>query len=95
MKIHCMYFSPTGATKKAAMLVADALSGDAVGLDISCADTDYSQYSFTKDDVCVIAVPSYGGRVPSTALARIKTMSAGGAKAVLLTSFGNRDYDDT
>ncbi|MEG2500861.1 MAG: EFR1 family ferrodoxin [Oscillospiraceae bacterium] len=95
MKIHCMYFSPTGATKKAAMLVSDALSGDVIGLDISCADTDYSQYSFAKDDVCVIAVPSYGGRVPSTALARIKAMSAGGAKAVLLTSFGNRDYDDT
>lgn len=32
---------------------------------------DYHGYQFTEDDICVISVPSYGGRVPDVAVQRI------------------------
>ena len=43
----------------------------------------------------VIAVPSYGGRVPQVAVDRISEIKGNGAKAVLLCVYGNRAYEDT
>ena len=40
-------------------------------------------------------MPAYGGRVPRTAAERIKGLKGNGALAVLVVSYGNRDYDDT
>ncbi len=52
-------------------------------------------HSFNKEDICIIGVPSYGGRVPSIALERIKGLKGNNAKAVLVVSYGNRAYEDT
>ena len=51
--------------------------------------------SFTENDICVIGVPSYGGRVPSIALERMKAYKGNNTKVVLVVSYGNRAYDDT
>lgn len=40
-------------------------------------------------------MPSYGGRVPEVALERMEALQGNGARAVLVTSYGNRAYDDT
>lgn len=37
--------------------------------------------SFTENDICVIGVPSYGGRVPSIALERMKAYKGNNTKA--------------
>ncbi|MEG1381191.1 MAG: 4Fe-4S binding protein [Ruthenibacterium sp.] len=89
-----LYFSPTGGTEKAAALIAKAIDSAAIPLDISCSTANF-HLNFGKDDLCIIAVPSFGGRVPAVALARLQQMTADGAKAVLITAYGNRDYDDT
>lgn len=47
------------------------------------------------DDVAVIAVPSYSGRVPATAVERLSSMDGGGARAVLVCVYGNRAFEDT
>jgi len=94
MSVYSMYFSPTGGTKKVMDILTEGLSVDS-RIDLSAADADYSTYSFTNEDVCLIGVPSFGGRVPSIALERMRKMRANGAMAVLLVVFGNRAYDDT
>ena len=43
----------------------------------------------------MIAVPSYGGRVPGPAAERISKIQGNGAKAVLVCVYGNRAYEDT
>lgn len=43
----------------------------------------------------MIAVPSYGGRVPQAATERLSAIRGNGAKAVLLCVYGNRAYEDT
>ncbi|MEG2394101.1 MAG: EFR1 family ferrodoxin [Ruthenibacterium sp.] len=98
MKINQIYFSPTGSTKKVVQLLAQTWIGD--GCDIDCslpagAGCDYSVYSFAKDELCIIGVPSFGGRVPAVMLAHLQQMKAAGTPTVLVTTFGNRDYDDT
>ena len=45
--------------------------------------------------MAVIAVPSYGGRVPGTAAGRLGAIRGNGARAVLVCVYGNRAYEDT
>lgn len=94
MSVYSMYFSPTGGTKKVMDILTKGLSMDGQ-IDFSVADADYSAYSFTKEDVCLIGVPSFGGRVPAIVLKRMKQMRVNGTMAVLVVVFGNRAYDDT
>lgn len=91
MSVYSIYFSPTGGTKK----VADVLA--------SCFDhasqVDITVHSvapeLTNEDVCIVAVPSFGGRVPGAAVERIRQLRGNGAKAVAVVVYGNRDFDDT
>jgi len=50
---------------------------------------------FDADDVCVIGIPSYGGRVPGIALERMNKFKGNHAKAILVVSYGNRAFEDT
>ena len=95
MKIYEIYFSPTGGTKKVCDILAEGLKGERSAVDITEGVNGISGKDITKDDLAVIAVPSYGGRVPETAVKRIKELHGNGAMAVLLGVYGNRAYEDT
>ena len=95
MSIYTITFSPTGGTKRAADRLAAALGPCVQEIDLTVPGTDYSQFSFCAGDICVVAVPSYGGRVPAAAVSRLAAMEANGAKAVLMAVYGNRAYEDT
>ena len=51
--------------------------------------------NFEKEDLCLVAVPSYGGRIPSTVTDMFCNVKADGTKAILVAVFGNRAIDDT
>lgn len=95
MSLYSIYFSPTGGTRKVVELLAESWREQAEVIDLSDAAADYSAASFSPDDICLIGVPSFGGRVPETALNRLAQINGRGARAVLVVSFGNRAYDDT
>lgn len=95
MHLYNIFFSPTGGTERVAGILAKTISKRAEEVDLSDRETDFSMYSFQKEDLCLIAVPSYGGRVPEPAVERIRKMRGNGAKAVLVVVYGNRAYDDT
>lgn len=94
MSIYSVYFSPTGGTKRVMDILTEGLSVDSQ-IDLSAPKADYSAYSFTEGDVCLIGAPSYGGRVPSIVLERMRKMQANGAMAIPVVVYGNRAYDDT
>lgn len=95
MKLYEITFSPTGGTQKAADLLAEALDGQHTAVDLTDSNADFSALEFAPEDVAVIAVPSYGGRVPAVAVERLTAMKGCGARAVLLCVYGNRAYEDT
>lgn len=95
MKGYEITFSPTGGTQKAADLLTSALSGEFSAVDLTDSAADFSAVALTPEDVAVIAVPSYGGRVPATATERLSAIKGGGARAVLVCVYGNRAYEDT
>lgn len=95
MKLYEIYFSPTGGTKKAADILVRAMEKDVVSIDLIKNTRKLQDISFEKEDLCVIAVPSYGGRVPGVVLESLRKAKGNGAKAVLVAVFGNRAIDDT
>lgn len=95
MKLYNIVFSPTGGTQKVAALLTEALGGDASRIDLTDSKQDFHTIQLTQDDVAVISVPSYGGRVPAVAAERLTTLNGQGARAVLVCVYGNRAYEDT
>lgn len=91
MKIYKIFFSPTGGVRKA----ADHLCR---GLGLLCEPIDLMRHigplDFSPEDLCVIAVPVYGGRVPEAALKGLRGMTGNGVPAILMAVFGNRAVDD-
>ena len=76
-------------------LLTNALEGETVSVDLTDSRVDFRAAALTQDDVAVISVPSYGGRVPAAAVQRIALMNAHGARAILVCVYGNRAYEDT
>lgn len=95
MKLWQIYFSPTGGTKKAADALMQSCCGERKELDLCETGADYSKIRLSREDLCVVAVPSYGGRVPGVAVQRLREIQGNGARAVLVCVYGNRAYEDT
>ena len=98
MRIVSIVFSPTGGTKKVADALVQGLmapADDICVVDLCDRGVAPAVPPFTSNDLCVLAVPSYGGRVPVPAITRLGALDGGGAKAVLAVAYGNRAYDDT
>ena len=92
MEHYNIHFSPTGGTRKVADIICCALDGEFNEIDL-CSNIE--QTSFSQDDICLVSVPSYGGRVPGAAIRMLKNITGNGAKAVLNCVYGNRAWEDT
>lgn len=92
MSYYSIHFSPTGGTRKVADILSGCLQGEFQQIDL-CHSID--SISFDESDVCLISVPSYGGRVPAIAIDRLNSIIGNGAKAVLNCVYGNRAWEDT
>ena len=95
MSVFELVFSPTGGTAKVSGLVAGTLDSDAATVDLTDSGLDLRTVLMTKDDVAVIAVPAYAGRVPAVAVDRLGMVHGNGARAILICVYGNRAYEDT
>lgn len=95
MKFYEILFSPTGGTKKAADILMAGLTDTPVQVDLMDREADFGAIPFTAEDVCLAAVPSFGGRIPVPAAQRLARMQGRGARVILMTVYGNRHYDDT
>lgn len=92
-KLNLAYFSPTGGTQTAVRTLAKAwetLSAEEIDL---C--TTPEPKTFAKDELVIFGVPSFGGRVPETALQRWEQLRGTETPCILLAAYGNRDYEDT
>ena len=92
MRHYNIHFSPTGGTRSVAEILIEGLQGEYQQIDL-CHEID--KIDLNEGDVCLISVPSYGGRVPAIAIDRLKKVTGNGAKAVLNCVYGNRAWEDT
>ena len=90
-KSSALYFSPTGGTKKIAEHIASGLCDAAEFLDVTSSGRELA---FGPEDFVVIAVPVFGGRVPSPTAERLSHVRAEGTPAAIIAVYGNRAYED-
>lgn len=95
MSFYEIYFSPTGGTKKVADTLGEDLYTEKIKIDLIKNAKALETLSLAKEDICLVAVPSYGGRVPVTVVEQLKTVKGNGARAILAAVYGNRHIDDT
>lgn len=90
MSIYNILFSPMGGTEKVAAPFAQAFGQKSQTIDLTDCAVDFAQISLEKEDICIVEVPSFGGRVPDIATERLEKIHGNGAKAVLIVAYGNR-----
>lgn len=95
MNISQIIFSPTGGTKRVTDIITKACGMPVSEIDLTNAEFDYASIHMKEDDIAVLAVPSYGGRVPPLANQRISKICGNRAQCIIVCVYGNRAYEDT
>ena len=93
--IKLVYFSPTGTTKKVVQGIARGInSGGIEELDITRPSARLPQLRTSENELLIIGVPVYMGRVPALAAEWLQGLQAHNTPAVCVVVYGNRAYDD-
>ena len=95
-KINAMgiYFSPTEHTREVVQRLAVLLAEDAHLHDLTSYERGSLVRSFAPEDVIVVGVPVYGGRIPALAAERLQQTKGNQTPAIAVVTYGNRDYED-
>ena len=91
MSVYNLIYSPTGGTEKVMQILGRELGADTV-IDL-CRPVEATQFS--PEDLVLIGLPSFGGRIPAGSGETLRQFQGNGAKAVLVAVYGNRAIDDT
>jgi len=84
MNVVEIVFSPTGGTEKVAHIISHRWSGETETIDLSDPKTDFTKCEIKKEDMVLIAMPSFGGRAPATAIQRLKQINGNGANCTFV-----------
>lgn len=95
MKLNLIYFSPTGTTQKIMESISSELKdSDMKTYNLTQANQRINSLEFDSEDLVLVGVPVYAGRVPQILNAFFKKIRGNHTKAVFVVVYGNRDYDD-
>ncbi len=95
MKCSLLFFSPTGGTEKVAKILCSSLGSEMQRYDLSDRNFHADHFAPDESGIAVIAMPSFGGRVPSVAAERLSKIKGNGMPCAVLCVYGNRAYEDT
>lgn len=85
-----IYFSPAGGTERVVRRAGKAFPGAEIDLSREVQPVD-----MTGEDFAIVAVPSFGGRVPQIATKGLESLRGQKTPALLLVTYGARAYEDT
>ena len=91
-RITVLYFSPTGGTRRAALLLAQHIAEQVEEIDLTRPEAEARAVG--KDAVVLAAGPVYGGRLPAMMTERLQAYQGGGARAISAAVYGGRAYED-
>lgn len=88
-------FSPTGTTRRAVNAIASGTGLPVEGFDLTNPGARRAfSHRFERDEVAVIGLPVYAGRLPLKLDDFFAALNGNGAMAAAVVMYGNRDYDD-
>ena len=95
-KITALYYSPTHTSARICYGVAGGLNSQGLAL----ADREITHENqwvgceFDSEDLVVVAVPVYRGRIAPVAVERLANYKGRNTPAIAMVVYGNRDYED-
>lgn len=90
-KILKIFFSPSQTTKKVVELMADNFDGDSETYDLLNFD---SAKEFEKEDIAIVGMPVFAGRIPKSGRERLSKLKGNGTKAIAVSNYGNAHVTD-
>ncbi|ACL03931.1 4Fe-4S ferredoxin iron-sulfur binding domain protein [Desulfatibacillum aliphaticivorans] len=89
------YFSPTGTTRKVLQSIAEGIGAENVEhIDLTLPQSDDGSITAKSDELVVMGVPVYEGRVARAAIPRLERLKGDKTPAVIVVMYGNRDFED-
>lgn len=93
--VKLVYFSPTKTTQRVLEGIAEGVEAKRVErLDLTPPAARSGDPAETKDELILLGVPVYEGRVAPEAIPRLRRLKADKTPAVIVVVYGNRDYED-
>ncbi|MCP4704736.1 MAG: 4Fe-4S dicluster domain-containing protein [candidate division Zixibacteria bacterium] len=90
-----VYFSPTGTTKKVVQGIVRGINQSTVELiDITKPDARKQQLQTSENELLIVAVPVYMGRVPALLSEWLHSIKAHNTPVVCVVVYGNRAYEN-
>ncbi len=98
-RVNLMYFSPTATTKTVVEEIGRLLGTKddiEIGkiIDFTLPKERENSQNFHPNDILLIGVPVYAGRVPNVLLKYLNTIKGHNTLAIPIVLYGNRHYDD-
>ncbi len=86
-----IYFSPSETTKKVVEQLASNFDCDGEAYDLLNFN---SEKEFEKDDVIIVGMPVFAGRIPKTGRERLAKLKGNATKAIAIANYGNAHVTD-
>lgn len=93
-QVTAVYFSPTGGTRSYVRAVARGIGKEFREIDLTDREERAKTHSFSEDEIAVIGIPVYYGRVPQLPDALLRGLAGSHTPAVFVAVYGNREFDD-
>lgn len=94
MKIHQITFSPTGGTRRVNDYICEGIGVNPFVTDLCVKEGQIRLPDIHEEDLVIIAMPVFAGRVPALAVERLRRIQSNLAKCAVVAVYGNRAYDD-
>ncbi len=90
-----LHFSPNGGSKAAVDGVAAGFAAEEIkDIDLTVPANRANTLAFKADDLVVVGMPVYSGRLPAISTEIFQKLVGNQAQAIAIASYGNRHYDD-
>jgi ferredoxin len=93
-KIWLISFSPTRTSQKVVAAIASGIRGIVSETIDLTSPARISTMRFGPDELVIIGVPVYAGRVAPLAVKRLATVQGDNTPAVIVATYGNRAFED-
>ena len=90
-KIIKIFFSPSQTTKKVVEQVAGNFEKESETYDLLNFN---SEKEFSKEDIAIVGMPIFAGRIPKSGRERLSKLKGNNAKAIAIANYGNAQVKD-
>lgn len=94
-RVNTLYFSATGKVEKVVKELAKTFDKKFVDHNITLPESRKNGIEFASDDLVIVGVPVYAGRVPKLLSDYFKHVKGNKTLAIFVVVYGNREYEDS